>query len=207
MKRGTKCVVQTINLSNPETCIRPKRIQKLVQAEVMQPCPSIAASGPSYWTPRPVPIKICTRRDMQRTCPPKLCDCPQKALPKSPGQKLCKFLLFLLKSGIVAGLFCWTNYEGLWGSSSDVEDLYRRIVATIVPALDQKEIELPSVNKFKHTMIQKYNHAVFTIMNCIVNTSTMLRKQLQSILLDEPIGVEPSGAKSSDDSMDTEEEI
>lgn len=69
-----------------------------------------------------------------------LCDCPQKALPKSPGQNLCKFLLFLLKSGIVAGLFCWTNYEGLWGSSSDVEDLYRRIMATIVPALDQKEV-------------------------------------------------------------------
>ena len=71
----------------------------------------------------------------------------------------------------------------------------------------RSQIELPRINKFKHTVIQKYNHAVFTIMNCIANTSTMLRKQLQSLLADEPVGVEPSGAKSSDDSADTEEEI
>lgn len=83
MKRGTKCIAQTINLSNPETCIRPKRIQKLVGAEVMQPCPG--TGGSSYWTPRPVPIKICTRRDMQRTCPPKVRPNPMKSNTFKPG--------------------------------------------------------------------------------------------------------------------------
>lgn len=72
MKRGSKCVAQTINLSNPETCIRPKRIQKLVSADAMQPCPTMTGPASSYWTPKPVAIRICTRKDMQRTCPPKV---------------------------------------------------------------------------------------------------------------------------------------
>ncbi|XP_033177878.1 uncharacterized protein LOC100746026 isoform X1 [Bombus impatiens] len=140
MKRGTRCVAQTINLSNPETCVRPKRIQKLVHADMMQPCPSIVAGGSSYWTPRPVPIKICTRKDMQRTCPPKLCECPQKTSPKTSGYRFCNILLFLVKSSIAAGLVYWTHTEGLWGSSADVEDLYRRIMATIAPTLDDREV-------------------------------------------------------------------
>ncbi|XP_043581620.1 uncharacterized protein LOC122567315 [Bombus pyrosoma] len=208
MKRGTKCVAQTINLSNPETCVRPKRIQKLVHADMMQPCPSIVAGSSSYWTPRPVPIKICTRKDMQRTCPPKLCECPQKTLPKTSGYKFCNILLFLVKSSIAAGLVYWTHTEGLWGSSADVEDLYRRIMATLAPTLDDREvIELPRINDFKNTMIQKYNYALFTIMNCIVSASMILRRQLQSMLVDvEPAKVEPSDAESSDDTTDPEEE-
>ncbi|XP_071869264.1 uncharacterized protein [Bombus fervidus] len=206
MKRGTKCIAQTINLSNPETCVRPKRIQKLVHADMMQPCPSIVAGSSSYWTPRPVPIKICTRKDMQRTCPPKLCECPQKTLPKTSSYKFCNILLFLVKSSIAAGLVYWTHTEGLWGSSADVEDLYRRIMATI--AFDDREvIELPRIHDFKNTMIQQYNYTLFTIMNCIVSASTMLQKQLQSMLVDvEPAKVEPSGAQSFDDTTDTEEE-
>ncbi|KZC06467.1 hypothetical protein WN55_10378 [Dufourea novaeangliae] len=132
MKRGTKCIARTINLSNPETCIRPRRVQKLIDAETMQPCPS---TGPStYWTPRPIAVKVCTRRDMQRTCPPKLCDCPPKAPPKTLGQKVCGAVLFLLKSGVMVGLVYWTHSEGLWGSSTDVEDLYHRILATVWPS-------------------------------------------------------------------------
>ncbi|CAK9822806.1 hypothetical protein ANTRET_LOCUS1262 [Anthophora retusa] len=196
MKKGTKCVAQTINLSNPQTCIRPKRIQKLVQANVMQPCPAVSGTGPSYWTPRPVTIKICSRKDMQRTCPPKLCDCPPKAPPKSLAQRLCRALLFLLKSGIAAGLVYWTHSEGLWGSSADVEDLYRRIMATIGPVLqdgyDSDEVKLPSMREFKHKMIQKYNDVVFTVMSCLVNVPTKLCERLESLMA----GAEDSAAEA-----------
>lgn len=72
MKRGTKCIAQTINLSNPESCIRPKKIQKLVGMDAMQPCPRTTADTGSYWTSRPVTVKICSRRDVQRTCQPKV---------------------------------------------------------------------------------------------------------------------------------------
>lgn len=54
---------------------------------------------------------------------------------KSAGQKLCRALLFLLKSSIAAGLVYWTHSEGLWGSSAEVKDLYCRILATIAPVL------------------------------------------------------------------------
>ncbi|XP_076666408.1 uncharacterized protein LOC143367999 [Andrena cerasifolii] len=184
MRRGTKCIAQTINLSNPETCIRPKRIQKLVGAEVMQPCPG--AGGSSYWTPRPVSIKICTRKDMQRTCPPKLCDCPQKMQAKSANQKLCRSLLFLLKSSIAAGLVYWTHSEGLWGSSAEVKDLYCRILATIAPVLPDEytdhDIELPCVGELKYNIIQKYNRAVCTIASYIVDASTKLQQQFRELV-------------------------
>ncbi|XP_017761344.1 PREDICTED: uncharacterized protein LOC108551627 [Eufriesea mexicana] len=221
MRRGTKCVAQTINLSNPETCIRPKRIQKLVQAEVMHPCPSIGVGGTAYWTPKPVTIKICTRKDMQRTCPPKICDCPQKTQRRTIRQKLCSALFFLLKSGIAAGLVYWTHSEGLWGSSADVEDLYRRIMATIMPALadeyGKEVIELPRISEFKYSLVQKYNHAVFTVMECIMSASAMLRKQLQNIMLaieppkDKPAEsqssqVEVTEAETEDGSLDDTEE-
>ncbi|XP_029045717.2 uncharacterized protein LOC114877375 [Osmia bicornis bicornis] len=205
MKRGSKCIAQTINLSNPETCIRPKRIQKLVEAEAMQPCPShVGSAGPSYWTPRPVAIKICTRKDMQRTCPPKLCDCPQMVPRKTTAQRLCRALIFLLKSSIAAGLIYWTNSEGLWGSSADVEDLYYRLMATISPSSSEdKEIQLPRFGAFKYRMIQTYNHAVFAIMSCILDTSTMLREQLRRILSpeEEPEPEPPA----SDESLDVKD--
>ncbi|XP_054010795.1 uncharacterized protein LOC128893677 [Hylaeus anthracinus] len=207
MKRGTKCIAQTINLSNPETCIRPRQIQKLVDAEVMQPCPT---SGSSYWTPRPVAVKVCSRRDMQRTCPPKLCDCPPKAPPKTVGQKFCKALLFVLKSGIAAGLVYWTHSEGLWGSSADVEDLYCRIMTTIAPALPEEyngnDIKLPRMGLFKYRMIQRYNRMVFTIMNSIVSTSVKVREQLQRILItqDEKIQNEKTQDEITQDESSTD---
>ncbi|XP_076234956.1 uncharacterized protein LOC143179543 [Calliopsis andreniformis] len=205
MKRGTKCIAQTINLSNPETCIRPKRIQKLVEAEVMQPCPSTGPGGSSYWTPRPVPIKICSRRDMQRTCPPKLCDCPQKTRPRTAGQKLCNALLFLLKSGIAAGLVYWTHSEGLWGTSADVEDLYCRIMDTIRPALsNNNDVEIPRLGEFRYAIIQKYNHAVYAITSCIIDTSAKLQQQLQEFLAsrDEKTKQESEAAKTEDHSKE-----
>ncbi|XP_076656815.1 uncharacterized protein LOC143361362 [Halictus rubicundus] len=186
MKRGTKCIAQTINLSNPETCVRPKKIQKLVDAET-QPCPRKGSS--SYWTPRPVSVKVCSRRDMERTCPPKLCDCPPRPPPKTFGQKLCGTLLFLLKSGVAAGLVYWTHAEGLWGSSDDVEDLYQRILATVSPSTDDEEIcpehASTRLGLFKQNLVQKYNRALFTTMGCVSGASSKLREQLQRVLSDK----------------------
>ncbi|XP_076392488.1 uncharacterized protein LOC100881368 [Megachile rotundata] len=200
MKRGSKCIARTINLSNPETCIRPKRIQKLVEA--MQPCPSHVGTGSSYWTPRPVAIKICTWKDMRRTCPPKLCDCSPKAPSKTAGQRLCVALLFLLKSSVAAGLVYWTNAEGLWGSSDEAEDLYYRLMGTIAAIFsddyDSDQIELPRVGEFKYRMIQTYNRAVFMVMNCIVETSIKLREQIRYILSPQENEQEPE--ESSDGS-------
>lgn len=39
-----------------------------------------------------------------------------------------------MKSGVAAGLVYWTNSEGLWGSSDDVQDLYHRMLATVAPS-------------------------------------------------------------------------
>jgi len=69
MKRGTKCVVQTINLSNPKTCIRPK-VQKLVSANADSSSDSNRASD--YWTPRPTAVKVCSWKEVQRKCLPKV---------------------------------------------------------------------------------------------------------------------------------------
>ncbi|XP_006608072.1 uncharacterized protein LOC102678329 [Apis dorsata] len=209
MKRGTKCVAQTINLSNPETCIRPKRIQKLVSADTMQPCPTMTGPASSYWTPKPVAIRICTRKDMQRTCPPKVCDCQPKKR-RTFGQRFCTILLFFLKSSIAAGLVYWTRSEGLWGSSAEVEDLYRRIMATISPSNDfedycraeREDIELPRFNQIKYKLIKKYNQAVFTVMNCILNASTALRNQLQRLMVPES---DKSEEEEEDAAEDTKE--
>lgn len=69
MKRGTKCIAQTINLSNPKTCVRPK-VQKLVGADADSRPDSNRTTD--YWTARPVAVKVCSRKDMQQKCPPKV---------------------------------------------------------------------------------------------------------------------------------------
>ncbi|CAL7951218.1 unnamed protein product [Xylocopa violacea] len=206
MKRGTKCVARTINLSNPETCVRPKRIQKLVGPEASHSCPN-GTGASTYWTPRPVPVKICTRKDMERTCPPKFCECPRKVPTSTIGQRLRRALFFLLKSGIAAGLVYWTRSEGLWGSSEDVEDLYRRIMLTIGPALAEGEqIELPRVSEYKYRIIERYNRCVFTLINYIVAASTTLRTQLGRITADAESPEAETSGEPSGEPTDTEEE-
>jgi len=69
MKRGTKCVVQTINLSNPKTCIRPK-VQRLVSANADSSSDPNRASD--YQTSRPTAVKVCSWKDIQKKCPPKV---------------------------------------------------------------------------------------------------------------------------------------
>ncbi|XP_076283484.1 uncharacterized protein LOC143210474 [Lasioglossum baleicum] len=201
MKRGTKCIAQTINLSNPETCVRPRKIQKLIDAE-SQPCPRKGSTP--FWTPRPVAVKVCSRKDMQRTCPPKLCDCPPKPPPKTFGQRLCGTLLFLLKSGVAAGLVYWTHAEGLWGSSDDVEDFYQRILATISPASGDEETcpenTSTRLELFKQNLVHNYNRALFTTMNCISSASSKLREQLERVVSDKEEEKVEEKAKDDEDS-------
>nr|XP_031846639.1 uncharacterized protein LOC116433076 [Nomia melanderi] len=205
MKRGTKCIAQTINLSNPETCIRPRRVQRLVDAEgLQQPCPSAGPS--SYWAPRPVPVKVCSRRDMQRTCPPKLCDCPPKAPPKSLGQKFCEAVLFVLKSGVAAGLVYWTNSEGLWGSSDDVQDLYQRILATVAPSTlaghDYDDPESTRAELFKQNLARSYNDAVYGTMKCIAGASSTVQQRIQRVLTKRRENLEEASSNMSADDDD-----
>ncbi|XP_036140217.1 uncharacterized protein LOC105839825 [Monomorium pharaonis] len=203
MKRGARCVVQTINLSNPKTCTRPK-VERLISADVDSSCDPNRAGD--YWTPRPVAVRACSWRDARRKCSPKVREgyrdfqgfnyssgiantpdmhyannqtchetstvgvhCysdgslmeegspsprswrliiyasslfmqfhgpPQKkasSLPLSTGEKLYRVVAFFVKGAIVTGLIYWTYTEGLWGDSTETEDLYYRMASVIFP--------------------------------------------------------------------------
>lgn len=68
MKRGTKCVVQTINLSNPKTCIKPK-VQRLVSADADSFADSNRASDCSILRSA---VKVRSWKDVQKRCSPKV---------------------------------------------------------------------------------------------------------------------------------------
>ncbi|XP_012230965.1 uncharacterized protein [Linepithema humile] len=190
MKRGTKCVAQTINLSKPKTCVRPK-IQKLVSADADSYFDSPSAS--SYCGPRPVTVKVCSREDMQRKCQPKLCDCPPKPSPRplSSGEKLCRIVMFLLKGTVAGGLIYWTRSEGLWGDSTQTEDLYYRMISTI--ATDRQE-DLP-LEGIKYSIAETYNHMLLKGMNIIVSVPREMHRKLRDILFS--CGTEETKAKSA----------
>ncbi|KAG7204127.1 hypothetical protein KM043_001975 [Ampulex compressa] len=204
MNRGSKCIAQTINLSNPKSCVRPKRVQKLVSADASEPCANTTESSGSYWTPRPVPVKVCTRKDMLRTCPPKLCDCPEKTRPKTTGGRLCGALVFLVKGAVTAGLVYWTYSEGLWGDGAQTEDLYYRMLSTVAPSLpnapDLNNMRLPHLESLKYSLLQHYNRAVFKIMDLVVWAPLTFRERLQDYLsaLEEE---DATDVPSSEDSM------
>ncbi|XP_043498611.1 uncharacterized protein LOC122521923 [Polistes fuscatus] len=111
MKEKMKCIVRAINLSVPN---KPKQIQKLVSAELVEPCPHFEHGSSSYWTPKPVHIKICTRKDMERICPPK--------------------------------------------------------------------INIPRLENARYSLVQKYNRAVFRIMNVLVEIPQKVHRKLSTIL-------------------------
>ena len=58
------------------------------------------------------------------------------------------------------------------------------------------QIELPRFNQIKYKLIKKYNQAVFTVMNCILNASTALRNQLQRLMVPE---TDKSGEEEEDE--------
>lgn len=73
MKKGIRNISRTINFSSLKDCVRPQYVQKLVSAEVItNSCPKVGPATASYSISRPVTIRVCTRRDVERTCPPKV---------------------------------------------------------------------------------------------------------------------------------------
>ena len=66
MKIGVRNIAHKVNASSLKSCVRPGNVQKLVSAEVK---PKIHPGNTPYETFRPVNIRICTRKDMERTCP------------------------------------------------------------------------------------------------------------------------------------------
>ncbi|XP_029177663.1 uncharacterized protein LOC114945575 [Nylanderia fulva] len=176
MKRGTKCIAQTINLSNPKTCVRPK-VQRLVNADPHFNSDRVT----DYWIARPVAVKVCSRKDMQQKCPLKLkihAACPVET-PLSSGQRLCGIAMFFLKGAIAASLVYWTCTEGLWGDSSEAEDLYCRIISAHNTAL---QVQLPHLEGIRYSMSEAYNRALVRCMDIIVGVPLELHRKLRDLL-------------------------
>ncbi|XP_029670679.1 uncharacterized protein LOC115239943 [Formica exsecta] len=200
MKRGTKCIAQTINLSNPKTCVKPK-VQKLVSADA-DSC-SDSNQTTDYWTARPVAVKVCSRKDMQGKCPPKLCKTVRPEKPLSSGERFCGIATCLLKGTIAAGLIYWTWAEGLWGDSTETEDLYYRIISTFSPN-DQpvnKNVQLPHLEGIRYSMSEAYNRALVKCMDIIVGVPLEMHRKLRDLLFpcDVTRGTEEAHAKHISD--------
>ncbi|XP_046826541.1 uncharacterized protein LOC124427555 [Vespa crabro] len=162
MKKGTKCIARAINLSVPS---KPKEVQKLVSADIAEPCPNLSQGSSSYWTPKPVHVKICTRRDMERICPPKICVCPLKPARRTSAQIFFIIVIFLLKSAIVGTLLYWMYTDGNLPFFPDID-----------------KINIPPLENTRYSLIQKYNRAVFKIMNILVNLPQKVCEKLSSIV-------------------------
>ncbi|XP_025264588.1 uncharacterized protein LOC112637978 [Camponotus floridanus] len=191
MKRGTKCIAQTINLSNPKTCVRPK-VQKLVGADADSRPDSNRTTD--YWTARPVAVKVCSRKDMQQKCPPKFRAVPPEK-PLSRAERFCGIAMCLLKGSIVAGLIYWTYTEGLWGDSTETEDLYYRIMSTIFPT--DESVQLPHLEGIRYSMSEAYNRALVKCMDIIVGVPLEMHRKLRDLLFpcDVTGGTEEAHAK------------
>ncbi|KYN36078.1 hypothetical protein ALC56_09615 [Trachymyrmex septentrionalis] len=154
MKRGTKCVVQTINLSNPKTCKRPK-VKRVTSANV---------NSRNRASARSAAVKVYSWKDAQwrypskvredyrsiqfsvKSCGLSLCrafswssrdiDTPRNEMMVFEhlyGIVLYRTVVFFIKGAIVACLICWTCTEGLWGSNIETEELYYRMMSVIFP--------------------------------------------------------------------------
>ncbi|KAI4472829.1 hypothetical protein M0802_016484 [Mischocyttarus mexicanus] len=178
MKKRMKCIVRAISLSVSN---RSKQVQKLVSAELVEPCPHFEHGSSSYWTPKPVRIKICTRKDMERICPPKICVCPLKPKPKTKNQIFVQMVGFILKSAIVGTLFYWMYTDGTLPFFPDIDKVNIR---SILPGCCFLHIiiNIPRLENARYSLIQKYNRAVFRIMNIIVGLPQDAHRKLSSIL-------------------------
>ncbi|XP_018397046.1 PREDICTED: uncharacterized protein LOC108775238 [Cyphomyrmex costatus] len=172
MKRGTKCVVQTINLSNPKTCIRPK-VQRPTSTNVDYSCDPNRAS-PSA---RSAAVKAYSWKDAQWRHPSKFCEPFPKKSPPSP--ILCRAAAFFIKSAIVAGLICWTCSEGLWGSSTETEELYYRMTSVIFP---DRQTSLPRFEEVKYSVFEVYNDMLVKGMDIMVSVPRDVYQRLQEFL-------------------------
>ncbi|XP_014489554.1 PREDICTED: uncharacterized protein LOC106752392 [Dinoponera quadriceps] len=187
MKKGTKCIVQTINLSNPKTCVRPKAVQKLVGTNGGNTfSDSDLASNHRPLTP--ATVRVCTRKDMQRTCKPKLYYRHEKPASSSLsiGERLCRAVMFLIKGTITTGLIYWTYSEGLWSDSGETKNLYYRIMSTIAPSLPAPpsgtdDIHLSHLERVKYPTFGAYNDAVIKSMDVTVSMPLAMYRKLRGI--------------------------
>ncbi|XP_012285267.1 uncharacterized protein LOC105702346 [Orussus abietinus] len=183
MKR-VNTIAQTINLSKPKTCIRPGQVQKLVSTEIKEPCPR-PKEGKAYEPPKPVTIKLCTRKELQGTCAPKLCDCPQKPPPETKLQKLCRWLNFGLKCSVTGGLVNWTYSIGLWGSSEKTEDIYRGMISELQsikkPPVETEE-DMPKLDGIMRGIFTGYNRVVMGVIGLMVGVPMKIHEKISDVL-------------------------
>ncbi|KYN27173.1 PREDICTED: uncharacterized protein LOC108757693 [Trachymyrmex cornetzi] len=174
MKRGTKCVVQTINLSNPKTCIRPK-VQRTTSVDTDSCDPNRASPNA-----RPVAVKVYTWKDAQWKYSPKFCEpFPKKSPPSTTNTILCRAAAFFIKGAIVAGLICWTCSEGLWGNNTETEELYYRMMSVIFP---DRQTSLPRFKELKHSVFETYNDMLVKGMDIMVSVPRDVYRRLQEFL-------------------------
>ncbi|XP_018314077.1 uncharacterized protein [Mycetomoellerius zeteki] len=175
MKRGTKCVVQTINLSNPKTCIRPK-VQRPISANADSSC-DLNRASPSA---RPAAVKVYSWKDAQWKHPPKFCEpFPKKSPPSTTNTILCRAATFFIKGAVVAGLICWTCSEGLWGSNTETEELYYRMMSVIFP---DRQISLLRFEELKYSVFETYNDMLMKGMDIMVSVPRDVYRRLQELL-------------------------
>ncbi|XP_014604638.1 PREDICTED: uncharacterized protein LOC106787096 [Polistes canadensis] len=178
MKERMKCIVRAINLSVPN---KPKQIQKLVSAELVESCPHFEHGSSSYWTPKPVNIKICTRKDMERICPPKICVCPSKPKPRTRNQIFFQMVGFILKSAIVSTLFYWMYTDGTLPFFPDIDKVNTRSILRGCCFI-RIIINIPRLENARYSLVQKYNRAVFRIMNVLVEIPQKAHRKLSTVL-------------------------
>ncbi|CAB0033849.1 unnamed protein product [Trichogramma brassicae] len=130
---------RTINLAEPRSCARPRRVQKLVSADLPLTCPHEEGVRRACEPIRVVPVRVCRRSDLERACAPKM---------------ICGWTVFGTKGAIVVGLCYWTMSEGIWGDSAATEDFYFRVRETIAsdPSLDEHPKEF--VYAVTHEILQ-----------------------------------------------------
>ncbi|XP_058809645.1 uncharacterized protein LOC131674841 [Phymastichus coffea] len=175
--RGAHTIARTINLAEP--CSRP---QKLVSADVSKPCPHAEALPTSCQPTRAVPVRICKRKDLERACQPKFCDCPQKAPPKTLKQVVCSWMVLGAKGALAAGLVYWTVAQGIWGDSHDSEEFYFRIRDSIATNPQLGEPTMPSLQFMKFKILDCYNHVVLTIIGGLAGGTLKMSKAMYDLL-------------------------
>ena len=72
--RGVRTFARTINPAEPRSCERPQRVQKLVSADVTRCCPHFERVPGSYSGVKVVRVRICKRKDLERSCQQKVRD-------------------------------------------------------------------------------------------------------------------------------------
>ena len=65
---------------------------------------------------------------------------------------MASWINLAIKGAIAGGLVYWTSAEGIWGDSSQTEDLYYRMAETVAPVLS----EFPELDEVIYSTIQSY---------------------------------------------------